>query len=85
MKQVHDCVCVPARDFSDIKSRVYVIGPEDGQARLADIARQLSADVAMQRLSLESLTVSYVDSVVQGKFDSRCRNTVGDVLICESF
>jgi len=55
-------------EFGDSKSRVYVLGPDDGHSRLVDIARQLSSAVAMQRLSLDHLTVSYVDSVVQGKF-----------------
>jgi len=65
------CYCyvnVTAKDFVGCKSRVCVLGPEDGRAKLADIARQLSAQVAMQRLSLDSLTIPYVDSVVQGKF-----------------
>ena len=48
---------------------MFVLGPDDGHSKLADIARQLSEEVAMQRLSLDSLTVSYVDSVVQGEFD----------------
>jgi len=51
------------------KSRVFVLGPEDGHSKLVDITRELSREVAMQRLSLDGLTVSYVDSVIQGKFD----------------
>jgi len=62
-------ICVAAKDFGCSKSRVFVLGPEDSHAQLADIARQLSSEVAMQRLSLDGLTISYVDSVVQGKFD----------------
>jgi len=46
---------------------VFVLGPEDSHAKLTDIARQLSSEVAMQRLSLDNLTISYVDTVVQGK------------------
>jgi len=60
---------VVAKDFAGSKSRVFVLGPEDSHSKLADIARQLSKEVSMQRLSLDALTVSYVDSVVQGEFD----------------
>jgi len=59
--------CVTGKDFGCSKSHVCVLGPEDGHAKLADIARHLSSEVAMQRLSLDNLTISYVDSVVQGK------------------
>jgi len=59
--------CVTGKDFGCSKSHVFVLGPEDGHAKLADIARHLSSEVAMQRLSLDNLTISYVDSVVQGK------------------
>ena len=62
-------ICVTAKDLGCSKSRVFVVGPEDGRAKFADIARQLSSEVAMQRLSLDSLTISHVDSVVQGKSD----------------
>jgi len=48
---------------------VFVLGPEDGHPKLTDISRQLSVDVAMQRLSLDQLTTLFVDSVIQGKFD----------------
>ena len=63
-------MCIAAKDFGGSKSHVFVLGPEDGQAKLADIAKQLSAEVVMQRLSLDNLTISYVDSFVQGKFDT---------------
>jgi len=62
------CVCVTVKDFGGSKSRVFVLGPDDGHSVLADIARQLSEEISMQRLSLDSLTVPYVDSVIQGKW-----------------
>ena len=62
------CLHVTVKDLcGGSKSRVFVLGPESGHSKLTDIARQLSAEVAMQRLSVDSITIPYVDSVIQGE------------------
>lgn len=67
---------------------MFVLGPEDGHSKLVDITRQLSAEVAMQRLSLDSLTISYVDSVIQGKWSvdlSQCIIARHYFTLCDVF
>lgn len=45
---------------------VRVVGPEDGQRRIVDVAKQLGTSVAQQRLSLDDITIDRIDLMMSG-------------------
>jgi len=46
-------------------TKVRLVGPDDGRKRIIDVARQLSTEVARQRMSRDDVTVTKIDAMMQ--------------------